>query len=39
MKNAKSNVYHIKGQRPAVKYVKVDIRGLFRETSTVLVSY
>jgi hypothetical protein len=33
MKNAKSNVYHLTGQRSAVKSVKVDIRGLFRETS------
>jgi hypothetical protein len=30
---AKSNVYHLTGQKPAVKSVKVDIRGLFRETS------
>jgi hypothetical protein len=33
MKNEKSNVYHLTGQRPAVNYVKVDITGLFRETN------
>jgi hypothetical protein len=32
MKIAKSNDYHLTGQRPAAMSVKVDIRGLFRET-------